>query len=77
MKLHEGDTILRYARLGEGWDDLWADGYWYKQANADFIAEPDGAGCGGGDRCSGKVTKVGSQMRWFNIEPPMEKRVGP
>jgi len=76
MKLHEGDTILRYARLGEGWDDLWADGCWHKQANADFIAEPDGAGCGG-DRCSGKVTKVGSQMRWFNIEPPMEKRVGP
>ena len=23
MKLHEGDTILRYARLGEGWADLW------------------------------------------------------
>ena len=72
MKLHEGDTILRYARLGEGWADLWANGCWYKQANADFIVEPDGAGCGG-DRCSAKVTKMGSQMWWFHIKLPNGK----
>ena len=62
MKLREGDTILRYPRLGEGWADLWANGCWYKQANAGFMVEPDGAGCGG-DRCSAQVTKMGGQKQ--------------
>jgi hypothetical protein len=72
MKLREGDTIRRYARRGEGWADLWANGCWYKQANADFMVEPDGAGCGG-DRYSAKVTEMGSQMWWFHIELPHGK----
>jgi hypothetical protein len=76
MKLHEGDTILRFARLWEGWADLWANGCWYKQGNADFIVEPDGAGCGG-DRCSAKVTKMGSQMGWFHIKLADGKTGGP
>lgn len=72
LKLKEGDTILRYARLGEGWADLWANGCWYKEANADFIVEPDGGGCGGA-RCSAKVTKMGRQMWWFRIKLPNGK----
>ena len=34
--------------------------------------EPDGACCGG-DRCSAKVTKMGSQMWWFHIKLPNGK----
>ena len=72
MKLKEGDTILRYARLGEGSADLWAEGCWYKDADAGFITEPDGAGCGGSE-CSAKVTKVGRQMWWFHVRLPSGK----
>ena len=72
LNLKEGDTILRFARLGEGWADFWAAGCWYKEANADFIVEPDGGGCGGA-RCSAKVTKMGSQMWWFHIKLPNGK----
>ena len=72
MNLKQGDTILRYARLGEGWADLWANNCWYKQANAEFIVEPDGAGCGG-DHCSARVTKMGKQMWWFHIKLPNGK----
>lgn len=69
LHVKEGDTILRYARLGEGWADLWAQGCWYKDANADFITDPDGAGCNG-SRCSAKVTKLGKQFWWFRIKLP-------
>jgi hypothetical protein len=69
LKLKEGDTILRYARLGEGFADFWAEKCWYKNVNADFIVEPDGGGCSGSD-CSAKVTKPGRQMWWFRIRLP-------
>ena len=46
LNLKEGDTILRYARLGEGSADLWTDGCWYKEADAGFITEPDGGAAG-------------------------------
>jgi len=69
LNLKTGEKILRYARLGEGWADLWAEGCWYQAANADFIVEPDGGGCGGA-RCSAKVTKMGSQTWWFRIRRP-------
>jgi len=69
MNLKEGDKILRYAHLGEGQADLWANGCWYKGANADFVTEPDGAGCGG-TSCSAKVTKLGKQTWWFRIKRP-------
>ena len=69
LKLKEGDTILRFARLGEGWADLWAAGCWYKQANGDFITEPDGGGCGGSN-CAARVTKMGSQTWWVRIRMP-------
>ena len=72
MKLNEGDTILRYAHLGEGWADLWVDGCWYKEADAGFITEPDGGGCGG-SHCEAKVTKMGRQMWWFRIRLPNGK----
>ena len=72
LNLKEGDTILRFARLGEGWADLWAAGCWYKAANAGFIVEPDGAGCGGSD-CAARVTKMGGQMWWFRIKLPNGK----
>ena len=72
MNLKQGDTILRYARLGEGWADLWTDGCWYKGVRADFVVEPDGAGCGGSN-CSGRVTKMGRQMWWFRIRLPNGK----
>ena len=72
MNLKTGDTILRYARLGEGSADLWAEGCWYKEASADFITEPDGAGCGG-SHCSAKVTKLGKQMWWFRVRMPNGK----
>ena len=69
LKVKEGDTILRYARLGEGWADFWVGGCWYKNSNADFIIEPDGGGCGG-SRCSAKVTKPGIQTWWYRIKLP-------
>jgi hypothetical protein len=69
LKLKEGDTILRYARLGEGWADAWAQGCWYKNANLDFVVEPDGGGCGS-ERCAGKVTKPGVQTWWVHIKLP-------
>lgn len=72
LKLKEGDTILRYARLGEGWADLWADGCWYKEADGGFITEPDGGGCGGSS-CSARVTKLGRQAWWFRIKLPSGK----
>jgi len=72
MNLKQGDTILRYARLGEGSADLWTDGCWYKDARADFVVEPDGAGCGG-ENCTAKVTKMGRQMWWFRIKLPNGK----
>ena len=72
MKRHQEGTILHYARIGGVWADLWANGCWYRPAIADFMDEPDGAGCGG-DRCSAKVTKVGSQMWWFHIKLPNGK----
>jgi len=69
LKVKEGDTMLRFARIGEGWADLWANGCWYKSVDAAFITEPDGGGCGG-SACSAKVTKTGSQMWWFRIRLP-------
>ena len=72
MKIKQGDTILRYARLGEGWADLWTEGCWYKDADGGFITEPDGAGCGG-SQCSAKVTKLGRQMWWFHVRLPNGK----
>ena len=72
MKLNEGDTILRYAHLGEGSADLWAAGCWYKEADAAFITEPDGGGCGGSS-CQARVTKMGRQMWWFRIRLPNGK----
>jgi hypothetical protein len=72
VKVKEGDTILRYARLGEGFADLWADGCLYKDVDADFIVEPDGGGCGGPD-CSAKVTKMGRQSWWLRIRLPNGK----
>ena len=72
LNLKEGDTILRYAHLGEGWADFWANGCWYKAADAAFITEPDGGGCGG-SACSAKVTKMGQQMWWFRIRLPNGK----
>jgi hypothetical protein len=72
LNLKQGDTILRYARLGEGWADLWSGGCWYKEMRAEFITEPDGAGCGGSN-CSARVTKMGRQMWWFRIRLPNGK----
>jgi len=72
LKLKEGDTILRYARLGEGWADLWVQGCWYKEANGGFITEPDGGGCGGSS-CAARVTKMGRQAWWFRIKLPTGK----
>ena len=72
LKLKEGDTILRYSRLGEGSADLWAEGCWYEDADAGFITEPDGGGCGGSS-CSAKVTKMGRQTWWFRIKLPNGK----
>ncbi len=69
MNLKEGDKILRYARLGEGWADFWVEGCWYKDADGGFITEPDGGGCGGSN-CSAKVTKMGRQTWWFRIKRP-------
>jgi len=69
LKLKEGDTILRYAQLGEGWADLWAESCWYKQVNADFISDPDGGGCSGSN-CPAKVTKIGRQAWWVHIRLP-------
>ena len=72
LHLKDGDTILRYARLGEGTADFWVPGCWYKEADAAFIVEPDGAGCGGSD-CAAKVTKMGRQLWWFRIRLPNGK----
>lgn len=72
LRLKEGDTLLRYARLGEGWADLWAEGCWFKEADAGFITEPDGGGCGGSN-CSARVTKMGRQTWWFRIKLPSGK----
>jgi hypothetical protein len=72
LKLKQGDTILRYARLGEGWADFWAEGCWYKEASGDFITEPDGGGCGGSG-CAARVTKLGRQAWWFRIRMPNGK----
>lgn len=69
LHLKDGDTILRYANLGEGSADFWVKGCWYKEADAGFITEPDGAGCGGSE-CSAKVTKMGRQLWWFRIRLP-------
>lgn len=69
LKLKEGDTILRYAQLGDGWADLWAEGCWYKDADGGFITEPDGGGCGGSS-CAARVTKMGRQTWWFRIRVP-------
>ena len=69
LDVKEGDTILRYARLGEGASDFWTGSCWYKDANTDFIVEPDGGGCGGSD-CSAKVTKMGKQKWWVQIRLP-------
>ena len=66
LNVKEGDTILRYTRLGEGSSDLWTGGCWYKDANSEFIVEPDGGGCGGSD-CAAKVTKMGKQKWWLRI----------
>jgi hypothetical protein len=71
LKVKEGDTILRYARLGEGWADLWAERCWYKEADGGFITEPDG-GCGGSS-CAARVTKLGRQAWWFRIKLPSGK----
>jgi hypothetical protein len=72
LKVKEGDTILRYARLGEGWADMWAEGCFYKEADGGFITEPDGGGCGGSS-CSARVTKLGRQAWWFRIRLPNGK----
>ena len=72
LKLKEGDTILRYARLGEGSADFWAEGCLYREASGDFIIEPDGGGCGGSS-CSARVTKLGRQAWWFRIKLPSGK----
>ncbi len=72
LKLKEGDTVLRYSRLGEGSADLWAEGCWYEDADAGFITEPDGGGCGGSS-CPARVTKMGRQTWWFRIKLPNGK----
>lgn len=72
LNLKEGDTILRFARIGEGRADFWAEGCWYKDADGDFIVEPDGGGCGGSS-CSARVTKMGRQAWWFRIKLPSGK----
>jgi hypothetical protein len=72
LNLKEGDTILRFARLGEGRADFWTEGCWYKDADGDFIVEPDGGGCGGSS-CSARVTKMGRQAWWFRIKLPSGK----
>jgi len=69
LKLQKGATILRYARLGEGWADLWVEGCWYNDADAGFITEPGGGGCGGSS-CAARVTKMGKQTWWFRIKLP-------
>jgi hypothetical protein len=69
LNIKEGDTILRYARVGEGTSDFWTGSCWYKDANSEFIVEPDGGGCGGSD-CSAKVTKMGKQKWWVRIRLP-------
>ena len=69
LHVKPGDTILRYARLGEGWADMWIDGCWYKDADGGFITEPDGGGCGGSS-CAARVTKLGRQMWWFHVRLP-------
>jgi hypothetical protein len=72
LKVKEGDTILRYAHLGEGWADFWAEGCFYKEADGGFITEPDGGGCGASS-CSARVTKMGRQAWWFKIKLPSGK----
>jgi hypothetical protein len=72
LKVKEGDTILRYAHLEEGWADLWVQGCWYKDADAGFITDPDGGGCEGAN-CAAKVTKVGRQTWWFRVRLPNGK----
>lgn len=69
LKLNEGDQILRFAHLGEGFADIWANGCWYEDLDGGFITEPDGAGCGG-ESCTAKVTKPGRQSWWFRIKLP-------
>ena len=72
LKVKEGDTILRYAHLGEGLADFWVEGCWYKEASGNFIVEPDGGGCGGSS-CAARVTKLGRQAWWFRIKLPSGK----
>ena len=74
LNLKEGHTIPRFAR-GEGLADFWAEGCWYKDADGDFIVEPDGGGCGGSS-CSARVTKMGRQAWWFRIMLPSGKQAG-
>lgn len=69
LQLKEGDQILRYAHLGEGWADLWANGCWYEGVKADFVTEPDGGGCSS-DNCSAKVSKPGRQTWWLRVKLP-------
>jgi hypothetical protein len=69
LKAKAGDKLLRYARLEEGFADLWINGCWYKDFDDSFVTEPDGGGCASAN-CAAKVTRPGHQTWWFHIKFP-------
>ena len=66
LRLHPGDTILRYMYRGEGFADIWVKGEWKKEYHCSFTTEKDGSGCL--RECSAKVISEGRRDWWVRLK---------
>lgn len=66
LGLKQGDLVLRYMYVGEGFANVWAKGIWHKEQDCSFITEKDGGGCA--RECAAVVTDAGLKEWWVQIK---------
>ena len=67
QNLKQGDRILTYTYIGEGYAKVWFQGRFYSEFDLSFVKEPDGNGCSGA-HCAASLVEPGKQVWWAEIK---------
>jgi hypothetical protein len=67
QNLKQGDTILTYTYVGEGFSAVWFKGNYYSQFDLTFVKAPDGGGCSGA-HCAATLVDSGKHVWWAEVK---------
>jgi hypothetical protein len=65
--LKQGDTILTYTFLGEGYSQVWINGFFHDEYDISFTKWPDGTGCGNA-HCAATYVDLGKKAWWAELQ---------